>query len=133
MGVDIIPRPSLTFRPGEIITVYLEIYNLRRDWEGKRTYRESVTVTLDQEEANKITSNIKRFIAWSRKGSSSLTLSFDRQPTEEKINTIPEHFDIDTSELVSGKYRLVIEVQDNVTGQKKKVGFIFALTSKEKS
>ena len=133
MGVDIIPRPSLTFRPGEIITVYLEIYNLRRDWEGKRTYRESVTVTLDQEEANKITSNIKRFIAWSRKGSSSLTLSFDRQPTEEKINTIPEHFDIDTSELVSGKYRLVIEIQDNVTGQKKKVGFIFALTSKEKS
>jgi len=107
-GVDILPRPSLTFRYGENITVYLEVYNLRKDELGARSYSEKVTVSLLEEKADE---SIIRRLFRRKKPRRSLTLSFDRYPSEGS-GPVAEHFNIDTSNLVPGSYHLTIEVRD---------------------
>ena len=105
-GVDILPRPSLSFYSGENIMVYLEVYNLQKDRQGGRSFNELVTVSLLKEKAG----IIKRLFR-GKKPARSLTLTFDRHPSET-IGPVAEHFDIDTSALVPGSYRLTIEVRD---------------------
>ena len=107
LGVDILPKPSLSFRQGEDIMVYFEVYNLKKDRQSKRSYSDNVTVTLLEEKVN----IIKRLF---RRGQprTSLTLSFDRYPSKAR-GPFAEHFNIDTSELVPGRYQLQIEIRDN--------------------
>ena len=107
LGVDILPKPSLSFRQGEDIMVYFEVYNLKKDRQGKRSYSDNVTVTLLEEKMN----IIKRFFR-RKKPPRSLTLTFDKKP-EKASGPVPEYFNIDTSELVPGNYQLQIEICDN--------------------
>ena len=105
-GVDILPRPSLSFTSGQDIMVYLEVYNLEKDRQGGRSFSELVTVSLIEEKAGIITRLFR-----GKKPARSLTLTFDRSPLET-TGPVAEHFDINTSNLVPGSYRLAIEVRD---------------------
>ncbi|MBW7998222.1 MAG: GWxTD domain-containing protein [Candidatus Glassbacteria bacterium] len=123
MGVNILPRPSLTFRQGELISVYLEVYGLASDRNGGRSFRENVTVGLEGEMAEK--SLIQRIFG-GRTPRTSLTLSFDRV-SRTAAGPLAETFNIDTSDLVPGRYSLKIAISDNASGQENAIACGFML------
>ncbi len=131
MGVELLPRPSLTYTAGEIMTVYLEIYGLRRAIDGAVEYVESVTIAR-KDEASGVFGKIKQlFSSGGSERSSSLTLTFERQP-QMAGETVPENFTVDTSLLLPGEYRMAIEVRDsNGSGASRKVGCTFKLVEPE--
>jgi len=129
-GVDLLPRPSLTFRPGETITVYFEVYGLKKGRDGERSFRERVTVSVVEDISEKVSYVFDLLKWWGKKQPKSLTLTFERQP-DEISGPVAEHFEIDTSELAPGNYRLLLEVQDNSSGDKREVTWFFDLEAAE--
>lgn len=129
LGVKLLPRPSLTYTTGEIMTVYLEVYGLKADPGGRRGYTESVTVSRVSEEG--IFGKVKRLITpGGVERSSSLTLTFERQP-EGAQGTIPETFTVDTSLLLPGEYRMEIEVADGGSDERRQAICAFKLLEPE--
>ena len=122
-GISLLPRPSLVFRQGEVVTVYIEIYDLAAGPDGSRSFDEQVTVNLNSPMADE---SIIRRIFGSRKPRNSLTLSFERHP-ETASGPVPEHFTVDTSELPPGDYSLVIGITDRGSGETVKRGCVFKL------
>ncbi len=109
--VKILPRPSLVFRHGEIITVYLEIYGLGAGGNGERekhAFSEQVTVTLEEPVEDE---NIIHRIFGRKKPRTSMTLNFERYP-QAAGSRVAEYFTVDTSELVPGRYGLTLRVRD---------------------
>ena len=128
-GLDILPRPSLTFRPGEIISVFFEIYGLKKDTWGERRYSERVTVSVTEKTGRKLGGILNVFKFWGRRQQAkSLTLSFDRQAAGTE-GLVEEYFEIDTSQLVTGNYQLKLEVEDQSSGMKRDVTWFFDLES----
>ena len=126
-GVEILPRPSLAFRRGETIKVYLEVYGLKQNRTLRRFFTEKVTVSLVEEKADE---NIIKRLFGIKQPRTSLTLSFDRYPSEAR-GPFAEHFNIDTSDLVPGSYNLLIEVIDKNSRQRKKTVCFFELAERE--
>ena len=122
-GIDLLPRPSLAFRRGEIITVYTEVYGLAPGPDGGRSFDEQVTVTLEGEMADE---SIIRKIFGSKPPRTSLTLNFERYPNSRR-GPFAENFNIDTSELAPGKYSLVVGITDRASGQIAKRACTFRL------
>lgn len=118
-GIDLLPRPSLAFRQGEQITVYIEVYGLV----GERSFDEQVTVTLESAMAGE---SIIRRIFGSRQPRTSLTLNFERYPGAGS-GPFAEHFNVDTSELAPGKYSLVVGITDRQSGETVKRAAAFRL------
>ncbi|MBW7997604.1 MAG: tetratricopeptide repeat protein [Candidatus Glassbacteria bacterium] len=125
LGVELLPRPSLEYAVGEIMTVYLEIYGLRRGDSGQRKYTESVTVTRVGGDEG-VLSAIWKLFSGGEKRASSLTLTFKREPVISG-ETIPETFIVDTSLLLPGDYRMKIEIIDQASQQNRQIGCFFRL------
>ena len=51
--IAMVPRPSLNFKHGEIVSVFLEIYNLGQNQTGSRGFTEEVNVTLVKDDTEK--------------------------------------------------------------------------------
>ncbi len=128
--IAILPRPSLKFKQGEIISVFLEIYNLERRQSGSRGFTEEVRVTLVEDDMEK-----KRDFAGGTairrsldpdKSSSSLNHRFERAP-ETDSGPVAEFFSIDTSQLRPGNYRMVVKIIDNGSGSSNEASCIFEL------
>jgi len=130
MGVELLPRPSLTYSAGEIMTVYLEVYGLRRSSAGARGYSVSVTITRNVENPG-VFGKVRRLLtSGGRERASSLTLTFDRQPSTAG-ETVIETFTVDTSLLLPGEYRMGIGVADGNSRGRRKVGSVFRLLEPE--
>ncbi len=133
-GVEILPKPSLIFTSGETIMIYFEIYGLKKDSEGSRSFREYVTVSLvkyqEMDRSSSFSGNIEEFISWDGNLLNSLTIAFDRQPLEPS-GTVAEHFIIDTKELVPGHYRLFLQVTDNSNNEEQEVTWYFNLIRRD--
>ena len=129
-GENILPRPSLVFSPGELVSVYYEVYNLKQDSLGERGFSESIKVTrvIETEEQKKTFSgDIEQLMRWINSGSNSLILTFDRQAPENSGPAVPEHFEMDTSQLEPGHYRLLLEVRDANSPYSREVIWYFNL------
>ncbi|MCE5271414.1 GWxTD domain-containing protein [bacterium] len=110
-GVEIDPRPSLSFTVGEKVAVYLELYNLEPDSAGQHQFQERVTVARDEQK-----SELARLLGFaSGKRETSLSMTFERGPSAAALCT-PESFDIDTAPLLPGVYSLNLELLDRVSG-----------------
>jgi tetratricopeptide (TPR) repeat protein len=129
-GIAMVPRPSLKFKHGEIVSVFLEIYNLEQNQMGSRGFAEEVNVTLVKDDTEKernfaggyvITRNLDP-----EKSLTSLNHRFERTP---KTNSGPvaEFFTIDTSQLRPGNYRMVINIKDNSNSSSSQTSCIFEL------
>ena len=125
-GVAILPRPSLSFRSGEKIAVYFEIYGLEKDPQEARSFKEAVTVSLVKEKIGMVEGALEGLKWWKDRRSTDLTLAFDRQVTRPD-GPVPEYFTVDTRYLAPGEYRLVIEILDRAAGAKKRTGCFFEL------
>lgn len=125
-GIELLPRPSLTFTAGEIMTVYLEIYGLVTGQNGTGGFTEQVTVTRTRESGG-VMDKIKRlFTSGGQERSGSLTLTFERE-VELVEQTIPETFTVDTSLLLPGEYRMTVAIDDASNGSVRRAGCGFEL------
>lgn len=122
-GVSLLPRPSLRFSPGEIMSVYFEIYGLRADSLGHRSWRERVTVASADESESGV---IRWLFMLGGRKRKSLSLSFDRE-TEEAGRAVPENFVVDTGNLAPGRYRLQLEISDQVGEVRNTTDWLFEL------
>ena len=116
-GIRFIPRPSFRFKSGEVIRVYLEFYNLANGPERKRSYREYVDV-IRYEGGNGILGRISGTLVGmltfgGEKQGAEIRHKFDREAPPGN-GPVAESFLLDTSELIPGTYRLLIEARDNV-------------------
>ncbi len=116
-GVRFIPRPSFRFKRGEVIRVYLEFYNLAVVPERKRSFREYVDV-IRYDGGNsilgRITGSLRGLLTFGgEKQNAQIRYQFDREAPSGDA-PVAESFLLDSSELIPGSYRLLIEARDNV-------------------
>ncbi len=117
-GIPLLPRPSATFRRGEIIRVYLEFYNLRPDEQGRRSYREWIDVVRLAEGESRLkqfAGKVLGLFTPSDRLETELTHVFQRQ-ADTSAGPVAEVFELDSSTLAPGGYRLLIQARDDVTG-----------------
>ncbi len=125
-----LPRPSLIFNNGEVVSVYFEIYGLKPNRDGERKYHEIIIISKvtsqDPEEEKSFSGDAKLLKRWAENRSNSRIFSFDRQ-AGNKQKIISEYFNVDTSDLEPGSYSLLLEVEDQVTGELRDVTWFFDL------
>ncbi len=116
-GIRFIPRPSFRFKRGEVIRVYLEFYNLASGPERRLSFREYVDVIRyngDRSILGRITGSLKGLLTFgNEKQSAQIRHRFDREAPSGD-GPVAESFLLDSSELIPGSYRLLIEARDNV-------------------
>ncbi len=126
----LLPRPSLIFTAGEVVSVYFEIYGLKPGRDGEREYGEMITVSKvssdDSEGAEDFSGNAELLKRWTENRSNSRIFSFDRTADNSQKN-ISEYFSVDTSDLEPGSYSLHLEVEDKNTGELREVNWFFDL------
>ncbi len=115
----------LRFATSEIIRLYLEIYGLRPDNNGQRSYLQAVTVRQAGEDAGKKQSLLSRLFSWGDEPSTSMTINFARQAPGE--GPVSGNVDINASLLVPGGYRVLVTVRDRGSGQIRTVAREFEL------
>ena len=127
---DLLPRPSLKFSSGEVVSVYYEIYGLKAGRDGMRKYREMITVSLageeDFDDEDSFSGDATRLKRWTENRSNSRTLSFNRE-ADRKRKVIGEHFTVDTSDMEPGSYQLQLDIEDEVSGERRDVTWYFDL------
>lgn len=128
--IPMLPRPSQKFEAGEIVSVYLEVYNLGQNQDGSRGFTVKVDVTLVEDDAEKKMAyaggTIRSRKLDPEKSTTSLNHSFDRAP-ESGSGPVAEFFTIDTSLLHPGNYRMVIRINDTGNNASGEVSCVFEL------
>ena len=119
LGVRFVPRPTTQFGRGEPVSVYLEIYGLHPDSTGRRHYKQWIDVVRLEEGESRIkkyAGKVFQILTFNLNDPrTTVSLSFERE-ADWRGDRAPERFTLDTSELQSGAYRLVLQVRDNVSG-----------------
>ncbi|MBE83627.1 MAG: hypothetical protein CME21_13780 [Gemmatimonadetes bacterium] len=111
-GWDIRPAPTRSFRTGEPIYIYYEIYNLNRDEFGQTKYRISYEV-----EARTSGGKIKiPFLAKLRRAKEGETIGFEFEQTGS-VTQENDYFELDLAEAKPGRYELKMRVRDLTTDQ----------------
>ncbi len=128
----LLPRPSLVFTVGEVVSVYFEIYGLKPGRDGIRKYSEMITVSKvnpdDAEQDESFSGDVKSLKRWTENRSNSRSFSFDRRSGNERTIS-SEYFNIDTSDLEPGSYSLHLEVEDKNTDELRDVTWFFDLAA----
>jgi len=130
-GVDFIPRPSFVFSRGEKVRVYLEYYNLKLAADSIGRYKEYIDVVRIEGESG-ILGRIKNVMTeWlsfgEQKGGTSITLAFGRESNRDFKDRAVESFILETDQLQSGKYRLLVEAYDLTSGCWDNEGVVFEI------
>ena len=119
LELHVVPRPTTRFGQGEPVSVYLELYGLQPDSAGRRHYKEWIDVVRLEEGESRIkkyAGKVYQIFTFNLgETRTSVSLSFERE-ADWRGDRAPEIFTLDTSELESGAYRLVLQVRDNVSG-----------------
>ena len=128
--IAFVPRLSLKFKRDEIISVYLEIYNLGQNQTGSRGYMLEVNVTLVEDDTKKESyyagGTVKTRNLDPEKSSTSIHHEFERTPVNYS-GPVAEFFTIDTSQLRLGSYRMIIKINDNSNSSSSQTSCIFEL------
>ncbi len=128
-GIEIMPRPSLSFIHGEIVRVYFEIYGLRENSDGRREYAEKITVSQAGSGSGGIRGLFGGLFGGGGKGK-SLAFNFERELADVSA-VAAEYFDIDSGELPPGDYRIKMEIADRNSGDKQQVAWDFSVVDGE--
>ncbi len=106
-GLNIVPMASRSFRPGQPLYVYVELYNLTRGEDyGETEYEVEYAIRAGAAEGGSILGTVGRIL-----GGSSQRVGVG-QVVEGIRDTEYQHFQIDTSNLRAGEYTLIITVHD---------------------
>jgi GWxTD domain-containing protein len=121
-GWDIRPAPARTFRQGEPLFVYYEIYNLTKDSFGQTRYKISYEVqTRTQEGSIKIP-----FLAKLRKKEGE-KIGFEFEQTGSNPME-SDYFELDLAEAKPGRYELRMKISDVSSGEETSRTSLFSVT-----
>ncbi len=119
----VIPMPTRTYRVGQNVFVYYEIYNLTQDEFGHTNYQVSYTVTSDDKHgALGIISSLTR---WRKGKREELEVTYELEGVDTQE---VEYVELKLENRPAGKYALNVTVIDMKSGEmaRKKASFILA-------
>ncbi len=113
-SMEVIPNFTVSYRRGEAIPLYYEIYNLRKDAFCRTHFRILTKIQRKQSSLGKLMGQVL-FLLRRKGGQGSISIGY----TYEGKSSIERQFRIlSLPQMTPGSYELRITVQDQVSGQK---------------
>ena len=120
--LNVIPMPSRTYRQGQSVFVYYEIYNLVKDEFGQTNYNVSYTITSD--DAPQQVSNISRLFRWGTGKREELAVSYEQLgDAAQEV----EYVELALDEQVPGRYSLKVTINDRNAGASVEKNEVFVI------
>lgn len=110
--LDIIPNPTTRFSNSQNVYIYYEIYNLKSGAGGHTDYSVELNLT-GIENSKSFWDTITGIFGSKKVYNISISNNYSGSSREVK-----NYLAIDISDLASGKYKLKMEVKDNISGEK---------------
>lgn len=120
--LNVVPMPSRTFKKGQGVFVYYEIYNLAKDAFGQTNYTVSHTIT--SRDIPGATSNISRLFRWRTGIREELAVTYEQQG--EAAQEV-EYVELDLAEQVPGRYSLKVAIEDRNSGETAEKDVVFVI------
>ena len=111
-GLTVVPMPSRTYRKGQSVFVYYEIYNLEKDEFGQTGYDVSYTITSKDRDGG--AGNISRLFRWRTGRREELAVAYEQIGTDAREN---EYVELALDEQVPGRYSLKVSINDKNSGE----------------
>ena len=121
-GLNVVPMPSRTFKKGQGVFVYYEIYNLAKDAFGQTNYTVSHTIT--SRDIPGATSNISRLFRWRTGIREELAVTYEQQG--EAAQEV-EYVELDLAEQGPGRYSLEVAIEDRNSGETAQKDVVFVI------
>ena len=121
--LNVVPMPSRTFKKGQSVFVYYEIYNLDRDAFGQTNYKVSYAITSRDTPGRK--GNISRLFRWGTGRREELAVTYEQMGASAQVE---EYVELALDEQVPGRYALKVSIDDANSGEtvEKDVVFVIA-------
>ena len=110
--LNVIPMPSRTYRKGQSVFVYYEIYNLKKDEFGQTNY--SVSYRITSREAPDQVSKISRLFRWGTGKREELAVSYEQMGNDAQE---VEYVELALDDQVPGRYSLKVSINDSNSGE----------------
>lgn len=121
--LTVVPMPSRTYRKGQSVFVYYEIYNLDRDAFGQTNYNVSYTITSGDSHGRK--GNISRLFRWGSGRREELAVAYEQVGASAQEE---EYVELALDELVPGRYALKVSIDDGNSGETVAKDVVFMIT-----
>lgn len=120
--LNVVPLPSRTFKKGQGVFVYYEIYNLAKDAFGQTNYTVSHTIT--SRDIPGTISNISRLFRWRTGIREELAVTYEQQG--EAAQEV-EYVELDLAEQAPGRYSLKVSIEDRNSGETAEKDVVFVI------
>ncbi len=119
----VVPMPSRTYKMGQSVFVYYEIYNLSRNEFGQTNYNVSYTIT--SRETPGTVSNISRLFRWEAGKREELAVTYEQQgDADQEV----EYVELALDEQVPGRYSLKVSINDMNSGERAEKDVVFVIS-----
>ena len=121
--LNVVPMPSRTYKTGQSVFVYYEIYNLGKDGFGQTNY--SVSYTITSKDTPGRAGNISRLFRWGTGRREELAVTYEQRGTA--VQEV-EYVELALDEQTPGRYSLRVSINDVNSGDtaEKDVTFVIA-------
>ncbi len=124
--LQVIPMPSRTYRKGQSVFVYYEVYNLKKDEFGQTNYNVSYTITSS--DAPQQASNISRLFRWGTGTREELAVSYEQLGDAARE---VEYVELALDDQVPGRYSLKVSINDRNSGTSVEKDAVFVIARKD--
>ena len=118
----VVPMPSRTYRKGQSVFVYYEIYNLNKDEFGQTKYNVSYTITSRESPGN--ASSISRLFRWEAGKREELAVTYEQLGDAEREM---EYVELALDEQVPDRYSLKVSIEDGNSGETAEKDVVFVI------
>ena len=120
--LNVVPMPSRTYRKGQSVFVYYEIYNLAKDAFGQTNYNVSYTIT-SRDTPGRV-SSISRLFRWRTGIREELAVTYEQQgEAPQEV----EYVELDLAEQVPGRYSLKVAIEDRNSRETAEKDVVFVI------
>ena len=118
----VVPMPSRTYKTGQSVFVYYEIYNLEKNEFGQTKYNVSYTITSRESPGN--VSNISRLFRWEAGKREELAVTYEQLGDAYRET---EYVELALDEQVPGRYSLKVSIKDGNSGETAEKDVVFVI------
>ena len=120
--LNVVPMPSRTFKRGQSVFVYYEIYNLAKDEFEQTNYTISYTITSGDVPGR--VGNIFRLFRWRTGRREELAVTYEQQgDAAQEV----EYVELALGEQVPGRYSLKVSITDKNSGESAEKDAVFVI------
>ena len=120
--LNVVPMPSRTYKKGQSVFVYYEIYNLAKDEFGRTNYTVSYTITSKDTPGRM--GNISRLFRWRTGKREELAVTYEQQG--EAAQEV-EYVELALGEQTPGRYTLKVSITDKNSGESAEKDAVFVI------